>query len=111
MRRWFEAADQHTSASVQRESIISLRLPFFVSLGMVRDRVQAQVPRPFWDDTLLDRDGAMAETLGLDSSKEPYVFALDANGRVLSVVHGTADSPQAARIWSSLDTTRSTDAP
>jgi hypothetical protein len=103
MRRWFEAADQHAPASVQRESIISLHLPFFVGIGTVRRRVQDQVPRPFWDDTLLDRNGTLAGTLGLGSSKEPYVIALDARGRVLAVVNGKADSPQASRIWSSLN--------
>jgi len=103
MRRWFEAADQHAPGSVQRESIISLHLPFFVGVGTVRRRVQAQVPRPFWDDTLLDRDGTLARTLGLGSSKEPFVIALDGQGRVLAVVNGKADSPQASRIWSSLN--------
>ncbi len=103
MRRWFEAADQHAPGSVQRESIISLHLPFFVGLGSVRDRVKNQVPRPFWDDTLLDRDGTLAGTLGLGSSQEPFVIALDARGRVLAVVNGKADSPQASRIWSSLN--------
>jgi hypothetical protein len=103
MRRWFEAADQHAPDSVQRESIISLHLPFFVGTGAVRRRVQAQVPRPFWDDTLLDRDGTLAGTLGLGSSREPYVIALDGQGQVLAVVNGKADSPQASRIWSSLN--------
>lgn len=103
MRRWFEAADQHAPGSVQRESIISLNLPFFVGTGTVRRRVQERVPRPFWDDTLLDRHGALAGTLRLGSSEEPFVFALDARGRVLAVVNGKADSPQASRIWSSLN--------
>ncbi|MFE8597377.1 TlpA family protein disulfide reductase [Archangium violaceum] len=104
MRQWFDAADQHAPASVQRESIISLHLPFFVGMGTVRRRVQAQVPRQFWDDTLVDRDGTLAGTLGLGSSQEPYVIALDARGQVLAVVNGKADSPQASRIWSSLNT-------
>jgi hypothetical protein len=105
MRRWFEAADQHVPGHIQRESVISLRLPFFVGLGTVRSRVQEQVPRPFWDDTLLDRDGSLAQTLGLGSSELPSVFALDSQGRVLAVVRGRADSPQASRIWSSLNST------
>jgi hypothetical protein len=103
MRRWFEAADQHAPANVQRESIISLRLPFFVSLGTARRHVRPQVPRHFWDDTLLDRDGTLAGTLGLAPSREPYVFILDEHGHVLATVHGKADSPEASRIWSSLD--------
>ncbi|WP_375766063.1 hypothetical protein NR798_30755 [Archangium gephyra] len=108
MRRWFAAADQHASEHIQRESIISLHLPFFVGMGTVRHRVQEQVPRAFWDDTLLDRNGALAGTLGLGSGQEPYVFALDAQGRVLAAVNGKADSPQASRIWSSLNTALAT---
>jgi hypothetical protein len=103
MKRWFDAADAHAPASVQRESIISIHTPFFVGLGTVRDRVQPRVPEQYWGDTLVDRDGGMAKTLGLDSSHEPYVFALDARGQVLALVHGKADSPDAARIWSSLN--------
>ncbi|QRN94018.1 hypothetical protein JRI60_33350 [Archangium violaceum] len=106
MRRWFEAADAHIPGGVQRESLISLHVPFFVGIGTVRHRVKQQVPQQFWDDTLLDRDGDMARVLGLGSSKEPYVFALDEHGRVLAAVHGPADSPDAARIWSSLSTPR-----
>lgn len=108
MQHWFDAADTHAPASVQRESIISLHLPFFVGIGTLRHRVRPRVPKQFWDDTLVDRDGDLAQTLGLASSREPYVFALDAHGRVLALVHGKADSPDAARIWSSLDGSKNT---
>lgn len=111
MREWFEAADRHAPASVQRESIISLRLPFFVGINTVRRRVKAQVPREHWDDTLLDRDGAIAQALGLESSRQPYVFVLDANGRVLARVHASASSPEAQRIWSALATTQAPGSP
>jgi len=111
MQRWFDAADAHAPASVQRESIISLRLPFFVSLGTARNPARPKVPRQYWDDTLMDRDGALARTLGLASSKAPYVFALDEHGRVLASAHGTPDSPEAQRIWSSLSGARATGAP
>lgn len=104
MRRWFDAADTHAPQNVRRESIISLHLPFFVGVGAARERAQPQVPRQYWDDTLLDRNGDLAGTLGLDSSQEPYVFALDEHGQVLAVAHGKADSPEADRIWSSLNT-------
>ncbi len=111
MRSWFEAADAHAPESVQRESIISLHVPFFVGMGTVRHRAQSQVPRQFWDDTLLDRNGAMADTLGLASSKQPYVFALDEHGQVLASAHGPPDSPEAQRIWSSLSGRRATGTP
>jgi hypothetical protein len=102
MRKWFEAADDHAPEQVQRESIISLHLPFFVGINTARGRAKPQVPRQYWDDTLLDRNGAMAEALGLESSKKPYVFLLDDNGHVLASVHGSASSPEAQQIWTAL---------
>ena len=111
MQRWFDAADSHAPASVQRESIISLHLPFFVGIGTARRHTQPRVPRQYWDDTLLDRDGALASTLGLDTSREPYVFALDEHGRVLAAAHGPPDSPEAARIWSSFRGGKATSPP
>ncbi|PTL78138.1 hypothetical protein DAT35_41745 [Vitiosangium sp. GDMCC 1.1324] len=103
MRAWFDAADTHAPASAQRESIISLHLPFFVSAATARNHAKPQVPQQYWDDTLLDRNGDMAETLDFSSGKDPYAIALDEHGRVLAVVHGKADSPEAGRIWSSLN--------
>lgn len=111
MREWFKAADHLAPAPTQRKSIISLRLPFFAGINTVRGRVKPQVPRERWDDTLLDRDGAMAKTLGLAPSKQPYVFVLGANGQVLTRVHGNASSPEAERIWSSLTTAQAPGSP
>jgi hypothetical protein len=103
MRHWFETADSRISKPFQHESIISLHLPFFVGINAARSRVKDKVPRPSWDDTLFDRDGTLAKTLGLKPSKQPYVFVLDENGRVLARANGSASSPEAQRIWSALD--------
>ncbi|MBZ4329846.1 hypothetical protein [Corallococcus sp. AS-1-12] len=102
MRGWFDAADQHVPDTVHRQSLIALKLPFFVSEGAARGKAKGQVPREFWEDTWLDKNGGMAKALGLSSSETPYVLALDAQGRVLASVHATVDSPDARTIWSAL---------
>lgn len=102
LKHWFEAADQHIPGSVRRQSIISLHLPVFVSLGTVRSRAKPRVPQQYWEDTLLDKNGALAKALGLPSSQQPYAIALDERGQVLATLNGPVDSPDAARIWSAL---------
>ncbi|WP_224364490.1 hypothetical protein [Hyalangium versicolor] len=102
MRRWFDTAAQHIPDEVHRASIISLSLPFYVSTGMVRGRAKEQVPPQFWHDTWADKDAKMAHVLGLATSRQPYVLALDEHGQVLASVHGTVDSPEARLIWEAL---------
>ncbi|MBN8468691.1 hypothetical protein JYJ95_19435 [Corallococcus exiguus] len=102
MRGWFDAADQHVPDSVHRQSLIALKLPFFVSEGTARGKAKGQVPKDYWKDTWLDKSGGMAKALGLSSSDTPYVLALDAEGRVLASVHAKVDSPEARAIWSAL---------
>lgn len=103
MQRWFDAADARLGKGrYQSMALISLKLPFFVSGGAARSRAKQKVPREFWEETWLDRDGRMAKVLALPRSREPFVFVVDAEGRVLASVHGPADSPEAGRIWSAL---------
>ncbi|WP_375757518.1 hypothetical protein [Corallococcus exercitus] len=102
MRGWFAEADRHVAESVHRQSLITLKLPFFVSEGAARGKAKGQVPQDFWKDTWLDKNGGMAKALGLASSDTPYVLALDAEGRVVASVHATVDSPEARAIWSAL---------
>jgi hypothetical protein len=102
VRAWFAAADSHVPPGVARESLVSLRLPFFISTSFAQSKAREQVPRQHWQATLLDR-GDMAKRLGLEGGQHlPYVFVLDENGRVVAAVHGTVDSPNAAEIWSAL---------
>ena len=102
MERWFEAAKSRVPKSVHRASILTLKLPFFVSAGTVRGKARQKVPRVFWRDTWLDKNGDMGKALGLATSRTPYAFALDARGRVVAVVHGTADAPEARAVWDAL---------
>ncbi|MFP2930051.1 TlpA family protein disulfide reductase [Pyxidicoccus sp. 3LG] len=99
MQRWFDTAGSRVPEAVHRASILSLKVPFFVSTGTVRGKARQRVPRAFWGDTWLDKNGDMAKALGLATSRTPYAFALDAEGRVVAAVHGTVDSPEAEALW------------
>ncbi len=109
MRRWFDTAATRIPEDVHRASIISLGLPFYVSTGMARSRAKEQVPRQFWNDTWLDKDARMAKVLGLATSRQPYVLALDEQGQVLASVHGTVDAPEAQAVWDALSGSHSGD--
>lgn len=102
MRAWYTAADAHVPGTVARKSIISLHIPFFITTAYARDQARSQVPEQFWDDTLLDR-GDMAETLHLAESKLPYVYVLDATGKVVAEAHASARSPEAQHIWAAFE--------
>jgi hypothetical protein len=109
MRRWFDTAGTKLPEEVHRASIISLSLPFYVSTGLARGRAKEQVPPQFWSGTWLDKDGKMAKALGLATSRQPYVLALDEQGRVLASVHGTVDAPEAQAVWDALSASRQGD--
>jgi hypothetical protein len=102
MQQWFDTAAKRVPDSVHRASILSFKLPFFVSTGTVQGKARQKVPRDFWQDTWLDKNGHMAKALGLGSSRTPYAFALDARGRVVAVVHGAPDAPEAQAVWHAL---------
>ncbi|MCP3140195.1 hypothetical protein [Pyxidicoccus xibeiensis] len=102
MQRWFDTAGTRVPKAVHRASILSLKLPFFVSNGTVRGKVREKVPRDFWAATWLDKNGDMAKALGLATSRTPYAFALDARGRVVAAVHGDAQAPEAEALWKAL---------
>jgi predicted transcriptional regulator len=102
MQKWFDAAKTRVPASVHRASILTLKVPFFVSADTVRGKAREKVPRVFWADTWVDKNGAMGKALGLATSATPYVFVLDARGRVVAAVHGTADAREAQAVWAAL---------
>lgn len=102
MQAWFDAADTRAPAHVTRKSILSLRLPFFVSEARARARAKDRVPRQYWDDTLLDTHGQMARQLGLVRSATPYVFAVGRDGRVLASVHAPVGAAGTDGLWRAL---------
>ncbi|MCP3098911.1 hypothetical protein LZ198_08485 [Myxococcus sp. K15C18031901] len=102
MKRWFDTADQQVPPAVHRASILTFKLPFFVGEGAARERARARVPRQFWDDTWLDKNGDMGKALALPTSRTPYAIALDADGRVIAVAHATANTPEAREVLKAL---------
>jgi hypothetical protein len=103
MRSWFDAANTRAPPSVHRVSLISLNLPFFVSDSTARRKARDNVPEQYWSDSFLDKDARMAKTLDLPKSREPFVFVVDAQGRIVETAHGLPTDPGAERIWRSLD--------
>jgi len=97
-RLWYLAADAQIPANIARQSLVSLRLPFFITTPFAQGKAREQVPQQYWQATLLDR-GAMAKALGLEAGKVPYVFVLDETGRIVAAVHANVDSPEAQEIW------------
>lgn len=102
MQQWFDLAKTRVPESVHRASILTLKMPFFVSAGTVRGKAREKVPRVFWADTWVDKNGAMGKALGLATSRTPYAFVLDARGRVVAAVHGTAEAGEAQAVWDAL---------
>ena len=102
-RAWFDTAKAKSPPDLQMRSILSLHLPFFVSEGKARAEARKEVPQEDWDDTILDVRGQSAKTLGLSASEEPYVFLVDAHGRVLASAHSPADAPQSRAVWEALE--------
>lgn len=102
MRRWFDTAATQVPESVHRASVLTFKVPFFVSEESARDRAKKKVPEEFWSDTWLDKSGGLGKSLGLSSSREPYAIALDERGHVLAVVHGDVDSPEAKALMKKL---------
>ncbi len=102
MRAWFGAADTR-APRVHRVAIISIGKPFFVSDAYARSKARQEVPRRAWHTSLMDTDHGLARTLGLDGGATPYAFAIDGEGRVLAVVHGSVDDPRADQVWTALE--------
>lgn len=102
MQQWFDTAATQVPGSVHRASILTFKLPFFVSEDSARERARKKVPKGAWTDTWLDKNGAMGKTLSLSSSPMPYAFALDERGRVLATVHGEVDSPDGQALLKKL---------
>jgi hypothetical protein len=102
LKAWFDAANTR-GHQASRVAVISIGKPFFVSDDYARSRARERIPRGAWHSSLFDTNHAMANALGLEESAVPYAFAISGDGRVLAVIHRTADDPQAARIWNALD--------
>lgn len=97
---WANEFLQREGDAVPFVTLIAIDLPFFISddmaLGLARDKI----PSAYWDQTWLGGEGDIQRALQLEpGSDEPYVFTLDAQGRITAAVHGGVDDPAASRLW------------
>lgn len=77
------------SHSVHIVGLVALDVPFFIPQGMVQNVARSHVPKKDWDDTWLSVKGDLRRRLGIErGSPTPYVFSLDASGKITAVVHG-----------------------
>lgn len=102
MRAWGTAASQRLRPGVRKVQIVSLSLAFVVPTALARSMARDRSPSSVWRDTWLERDGDLAETLGLPESETPWAMALDERGRITAVAHCEVTSPCADRVWEAL---------
>jgi hypothetical protein len=101
---WLQQAKNRAHGQVRVVTLVALRLPFFVSQGMVRGRARPQVNPGEWTNTWIDVHGHVQSALGIsDGSATPYVFTVDAQGRVVASVHAPVNHPSASAIMSAID--------
>jgi hypothetical protein len=101
---WLQQAKNRAHGQVRVVTLVALRLPFFVSQGMVRGRARPQVNQQEWGNTWIDIHGSVQNALGLsDGSATPYVFTVDSTGHVVASVHAPVNHPAANAIMSAID--------
>lgn len=86
MRRWFEAATE-ALGEYNLVSIVSVDMGGWFSSKTVRGWARKRVPEPWQSRTLFDSNQRMQKLLALEG-EQPWVFVLDAEGRVLARVQG-----------------------
>ena len=102
---WLQQAHAHAHGQVRVITVVALRLPFFVSQGMVRGRARPQVHGQEWGNTWIDIHGDVQRALGVaDGSATPYVFSVDASGHVVASVHANVNHPSASAVLASIET-------
>jgi hypothetical protein len=102
MRAWFVGAQKRAPA-VRQKGLISVSVPFFVSDSYARDKAREKIPKQYWHDNLFDSHLGIAKILGLSESDVPWVFVLDAEGRVVAAAHSLAEPASANAVWKSLE--------
>lgn len=101
MRAWFLGARERNPKAHQ-VGIISISVPFFVSDSYARSKAREKIPQQYWHDNLFDSNQQMARFLGLPESGIPWVFVLDAQGRIVAQTHALAETNGATPVWKAL---------
>jgi predicted transcriptional regulator len=102
-RVWMREATRRLQGSnVKIVTVVSIDLAPIIPTAFVRMRAREQTPAHALHTTWLDRNGSVRRTLGLPKDHQPYIFALDAEGRVLSMAHGVYEARAAEQVFSHL---------
>lgn len=103
-RRWLDEITPHNPNSrIRVLTLITMRLPPIVPVGLVRSAVRAKVARVFWPDVWLDGNGMMKRALDLrGDNARPYVLLLDGERRIVASVNDSVDTRSAPVIWSAM---------
>ncbi len=101
MTAWYRRIS--TAAPTARVlSVVAVSLFPLIPTATVISQARDATPRHRWSEVWLSRNGSLAESLGLPESETPWVYVVDASGRVVEAVHAPADDAGLARITAAL---------
>jgi hypothetical protein len=102
-KRWGEELQEAMPPRVALRALLAVDIPFFVPDDFAVRKAQEKVPARLWDRTWLLTHGKIEEKLGLpDGAAEPFVFALDADGRIVARTRGAVTTEKIRLIADAL---------
>jgi len=102
-KAWGDKLQKALPSNVALWALLALNIPFLVPDEYAVRKAQEKVPPPLWDRTWLLTHGGMEKKLGVPSEAgEPYVFALDARGKVVAKARGVVTEEKIDEIAGAL---------
>jgi hypothetical protein len=100
---WGEELQQTMPPRVMLRALLALDIPFFIPDEYALRKAQEEVPPRLWDRTWLLTHGSVEKKLGVPpEAREPYVFAFDAEGRVVATARGIVTAEKIDRLAEAL---------
>jgi hypothetical protein len=105
---WGERLERALPGRVALWALLALDIPFFVPAAFAVQKAQEKVPPERWEQTWLLTHGNVEKYLGVPSkAKEPYVFALNADGEIVARMQGIATTEKIDGIARALQVAKS----
>ncbi|MFT7524972.1 MAG: putative transcriptional regulator [Arenicella sp.] len=103
-REWVNALRSQIDQSKYRvRDVLAVDLPFFMSEEDAISRAKEKVPKRYHDQTWILNSRVMEDALGVPSdSDEVVIVVLDANGNLVSQVHGRVTTARINEITDAL---------
>lgn len=102
LRAWWLRVAPFAPAGTRVVTFAALDLFGLIPTATIVSEARGATPRARWSEVWLSRNGSLAESLGLPASETPFVFVVDAAGRVLESLHAMPDDGGVARVLSAL---------